>query len=160
MVVTDTLDANTSFAGASPGCTHDGSASGGVVTCTVGTIPAGGSTSLFIEVRVDEGMATPTTLTNSATVGSDTDDPDTANNTADEDTNVQPGGLTPTDLEITKTDDPDPVTAGETLTYTLVVTNNGPSIAKQCAGGGCPACRCEPDQRHGQPRRVQQWHRM
>ncbi|RME45097.1 MAG: DUF11 domain-containing protein, partial [Chloroflexi bacterium] len=31
------------------------------------------------------------------------------------------------DLAITKTDDPDPVMAGETLTYTLEITNNGPS---------------------------------
>jgi len=30
------------------------------------------------------------------------------------------------DLEITKTDNPDPVTAGEDLAYTVTVTNNGP----------------------------------
>ena len=33
------------------------------------------------------------------------------------------------DLSITKSDSPDPVIAGETLTYTLVVTNNGPAEA-------------------------------
>jgi uncharacterized repeat protein (TIGR01451 family) len=33
------------------------------------------------------------------------------------------------DLSITKTDSPDPVTAGQTVTYTLQVTNNGPSNA-------------------------------
>ncbi|MCO6452393.1 MAG: DUF11 domain-containing protein, partial [Caldilineales bacterium] len=129
VVVTDTLDANTEFAGASPGCVHDGSPSNGVVTCTVGTLAAGDSTSLFIEVRVDEGIASPTSLSNTANVSSDTSDPDAGNNSDTEGTTANPGAVNPTDLEIAKGDDPDPVTAGESLTYTLVVTNNGPSIA-------------------------------
>ncbi len=33
------------------------------------------------------------------------------------------------DLSITKTDSPDPVNAGSNLTYTITVTNNGPSAA-------------------------------
>ena len=33
------------------------------------------------------------------------------------------------DLSITKTDSPDPVTAGQNLTYTITVTNNGPDTA-------------------------------
>ncbi|MGH7770970.1 MAG: DUF7507 domain-containing protein [Candidatus Binatia bacterium] len=33
------------------------------------------------------------------------------------------------DLGLTKTDSPDPVTVGENLTYTVVVTNNGPAAA-------------------------------
>jgi len=33
------------------------------------------------------------------------------------------------DLSITKTDAPDPVKSGQNLTYTIVVTNNGPSAA-------------------------------
>ena len=33
------------------------------------------------------------------------------------------------DLAITKTDSPDPVAVGTTLTYTVVVTNNGPDVA-------------------------------
>jgi len=34
------------------------------------------------------------------------------------------------DLEVTKTDSPDPVGLGENLTYTVVVTNNGPGNAQ------------------------------
>ena len=33
------------------------------------------------------------------------------------------------DLEVGKISTPDPVYAGDVLTYTLVVTNNGPSVA-------------------------------
>jgi len=38
-------------------------------------------------------------------------------------------GVTTADLSVTKTDSPDPVTAGNNLTYTLTVTNSGPAAA-------------------------------
>ncbi|MFA5974317.1 MAG: Calx-beta domain-containing protein, partial [Lentimicrobiaceae bacterium] len=38
-------------------------------------------------------------------------------------------GLAGADLSITKTDAPDPVATGSTLTYTIIVTNNGPTNA-------------------------------
>jgi uncharacterized repeat protein (TIGR01451 family) len=37
---------------------------------------------------------------------------------------------TEADLELTKSDDPEPVVAGATLTYTLVFTNHGPGVAR------------------------------
>jgi uncharacterized repeat protein (TIGR01451 family) len=37
--------------------------------------------------------------------------------------------VTKADLSVTKTDSPDPAKAGGTLTYTIVVTNNGPATA-------------------------------
>jgi uncharacterized repeat protein (TIGR01451 family) len=40
------------------------------------------------------------------------------------------GDLLPADLEVVKSDDPEPVVAGTTLTYTLVVTNHGPGDAR------------------------------
>lgn len=39
--------------------------------------------------------------------------------------------LTDADLQVTKTDSPDPVYAGETLTYTITVANNGPCDARE-----------------------------
>lgn len=40
------------------------------------------------------------------------------------------GGIAPVaDLSITKTDSPDPVTAGSSLTYTITIANNGPNTA-------------------------------
>ena len=57
-------------------------------------------------------------------IGNQTD-PDTTNNSAVVDTNVS----TEADLSITKEADLDTVVAGKQLTYTIAVTNNGPSKA-------------------------------
>ena len=59
---------------------------------------------------------------NTATVSSPIADPDSVNNSTSETTTV-----TAADLAITKADAPDPVPAGGTLTYTLAVTNLGPT---------------------------------
>ena len=54
-------------------------------------------------------------------------DTDATNNSATETTAVQ----TRADLSITKSDSPDPVTAGTNLTYTITVDNAGPSDARR-----------------------------
>jgi len=64
-------------------------------------------------------------VTNSAAASTGAVDPNVANNTAAETTTVNPLA----DLSITKTDSPDPAFIGSSLTYTIVVTNNGPSPA-------------------------------
>jgi len=69
--------------------------------------------------------ASAVSITNSATVSAGTSDLISGNNTATASTTVNATA----DLSITKTDTPDPVTVGGTLTYTLAVTNNGPSTA-------------------------------
>ena len=56
-------------------------------------------------------------------------DPSTANGTATASTTVNPAA----DLAVTKADAPDPVTAGQNLTYTITVKNNGPSAAANAA---------------------------
>ena len=63
-------------------------------------------------------------ITNTASVSGDELDPDPSDNTVTQTTFVS--GV---DLSIAKTDDPDPVLVGDALTYTLAVTNNGPSIS-------------------------------
>ncbi|MGH2711059.1 MAG: hypothetical protein ACRDH9_07645 [Actinomycetota bacterium] len=64
-------------------------------------------------------------ITNVATVRSDTPDPNADNNRVERSITIESSS----DLEVTKSDDPDPVTAGEDLTYTIVATNDGPSAA-------------------------------
>ena len=54
-----------------------------------------------------------------------TTDPDTNDNAATADTTVRPSA----DLSLTKSDSPDPVQAGELLTYSLGVHNAGPQSA-------------------------------
>lgn len=75
---------------------------------------------------VDPGRTTP--LTNSVAVVGDPDrytDPDTTNN--DHDTLTEIG--TSADLGVVKTG-PDTVTAGSAISWTVVVTNAGPSVAR------------------------------
>ena len=95
----------------------------GTVTCTKANTAAGASDTMTITVEVvaDAGS----TLTNTATVDANENDPNTGNNTAAEDTTV----VAAADLSIVKTDSTNLVDAGSNLTYTLTVTNNGPSDA-------------------------------
>ncbi len=125
VAVTDTLPAGTTIV-ATNGCAED---PGGTPTCTLGTIPAGGNDSYTITVTTDADLANGTTLTNTATVTSDTTLTNTEDDTVEETTSV----VTEADLSITKTDSVDPVLAGEPLTYTVTVTNNGPSDAANVA---------------------------
>ena len=101
VVITDTLDANTTFSSAGSGCEH----AGGVVTCTVGTLPAGDSATFLIGVTVND-VPTGTVLTNSVTVGSSTVDTDLTNNTDTEETTVEQAFGPTADLGITKTSTP------------------------------------------------------
>ena len=66
-------------------------------------------------------------IANTATITSPTPDPVPDNNTDGDLT----GTDTLADLSIVKTVEPDPVTAGEQVTYTLQVANGGPSVARQ-----------------------------
>src|SRR5207244_2237172 len=93
------------------------------VTCTrASSLPPGAAPPITIVVTApSEGG----TITNTATVSAATSDPNPANNTATASTTV----IASADLSITKTDAPDPVTAGAALTYTLTVSNAGPSTA-------------------------------
>ena len=82
VVVSDTLPAGVTFV-STTGCTNDPT---GVPTCTLGNIAASGMASYTITVTVDAG--TTGTITNNASVSSDTADPDTANSAVMELTTV------------------------------------------------------------------------
>jgi uncharacterized repeat protein (TIGR01451 family)/CSLREA domain-containing protein len=85
VVVTDTLPSGVTFVSASPGCVH----AAGVVTCNLRFIPAGGSVTITIVVT----PTAPGTISNTARVTSDTVDPNTANNSDAEPTEVQSGPI-------------------------------------------------------------------
>jgi uncharacterized repeat protein (TIGR01451 family) len=119
--VSDTLPPNATFVSAS-GSGWSCNEASGVVTCTRPNLDAGAATVIVIVVKAPADV--PSAL-NSVSIQSDTPDPEGDNNSDTERTAVDEGA----DLAIIKTDNPDPVFAGEALTYTLLITNNGPSTA-------------------------------
>lgn len=83
VVASDLLPAGVTLVPPTSGCAED---PGGVPTCTLGAIASGNSAQFTITVTVDPG--TTGTITNNAVVTSDTEDPDTSNNSTTEDTLV------------------------------------------------------------------------
>jgi uncharacterized repeat protein (TIGR01451 family) len=95
----------------------------GNITWNIGGLDYGTSANLTIIVQAPDYTDK---ITNTASVSSD-NDPIPGNNSASANTTVVPPESA--DVEITKTDSPDPVNTGDDLTYTLTVTNNGPASA-------------------------------
>ncbi|WP_254552232.1 DUF11 domain-containing protein [Kitasatospora sp. MMS16-BH015] len=137
VVVTDALPSQLRFVSADTGCT----AAGQTVTCTgPATLDVGKSQVYKVTVRLDQAYAGDgSDIRNTASVKSDTADPDTSNNTSDAGTGGLPGpgpgpnppAVTKADLAITKKAvGTAPVVPGTNFSYELTVTNNGPSQAK------------------------------
>ena len=97
--------------------------SANLVTCPVGTVANNSATPVLnIEVQaLAAGM-----VTNTATISGNQSDPNPSNNSSSVTIQIQPPT---TDLAVTKTGTPNPVVAGQKETYTITVTNNGPSNA-------------------------------
>jgi uncharacterized repeat protein (TIGR01451 family)/fimbrial isopeptide formation D2 family protein len=128
VVVTDTLPAGTGFETVSaPAGWVCPAPAAGVLTCTVGSLAVGPPVSIIVNMRIDAGTPSGTTVTNGAAVTSSTLDPNTANNTDVEPTTV----LSPSDADllVVKTDGTDPAVAGTNVSYALSVTNRGPATA-------------------------------
>ena len=134
VALADTVPANTTFVSLSqPGgwsCTTPAVGGTGAINCSIATLPAGGSAIFTLVVNTSAALSNGAVLTNTATVSTTTTESSTANNSATATTTVGTGSA---DLSITKADSPDPVTAGNNLTYAITVTNAGPSAATTAA---------------------------
>ncbi|MFO1062305.1 MAG: SdrD B-like domain-containing protein [Pirellulales bacterium] len=120
--VTDVLPSGVTFVSATPSQGTANNASG-TITGSLGTLNSGSSATIAVVVTVNSNA--PTSLSNTATVTATETDTDTSDNSATQTTTVNQQ----LDVAITKVDTPDPVVAGNNITYTLTVTNNGPSDA-------------------------------
>lgn len=127
VVVTDTLPPGTTFVSCqtTPSVSCDESAPGsGIVTASFGSVAGAGSqtVTMLVAVRINDPVAQGTTaFVNTATV--DDDDLGTTPNDSATDTDTYGA-----DLSVTKDDGRTTVTPGEPATYSVTVTNNGPSV--------------------------------
>lgn len=106
-------------------CTTPAVGGTGAVTCSRSDMPVTVDT-IYFTVKVNSNTANGSTISNTVTVSSSTTDTNSGNNTSSTDTLVANNA----DLSITKTASPDPaVLAGNDLTYSILVKNNGPTDA-------------------------------
>jgi uncharacterized repeat protein (TIGR01451 family) len=122
---TETLPANTTAVsltgpagwtcvlGATPSCTD------------TATMAAATTANFTYVVKVNTNVASGTTITQTDSVSSTTIDPNGGNNSATVNATVADSA----DLSVTNAANPVPVQATNNITYTQVVTNNGPSVA-------------------------------
>lgn len=94
--------------------------SGGTITCTILSLASGASATFTLTGHIPSGTTSGTIFTNTATVGSMTQDDNPDNNQASATTTVSS-----TDMAITKTG-PATANAGGTIAWTVTVINNGP----------------------------------
>lgn len=131
VVVTDQLPGDVTFVSGNVGgdsnlVSDDGN---GQVTATIGNLASGATATVTLVVLVAADASEPLTNTASVTATPNTD-PDPSNNTTSEETQV----IRSVDVGVSKTVTGTPV-AGDSVTFTIEVTNNGPSQARDVSVG-------------------------
>jgi uncharacterized repeat protein (TIGR01451 family) len=130
-VFSEGVPANTTFqsivAAAGWTCSTPAVGATGNITCTNPDFANAGTGTFTVVVQVGTGTATGTQIVDVDNITSGTSDPNLANNSATVITSV--GLATEADLSVTNASSSPTVVAGNTFTFTAVVTNNGPAIA-------------------------------
>ncbi|HUP62507.1 MAG TPA: hypothetical protein VNA69_19035 [Thermoanaerobaculia bacterium] len=104
-------------------CTTPAPGSGGTITCTAATYPAGASTTFTLTAHIPASAEVGDQLTNTANVTATSNDPNEENDGA-----VATTIVSAVDIEVLKTGSTT-ADAGTNLTYTITVTNHGPDPA-------------------------------
>jgi uncharacterized repeat protein (TIGR01451 family) len=124
-VVTDKLPAGVTFVSATPAsanCTFTAP----TVSCALGTLPVGAGPVITINTTASATLASGSTLSNTATISSATLDQSPSDNSSAVSTSI----VNKADVQVTKTVSPTAPVPGSPVTYTITVTNAGPSIAR------------------------------
>jgi len=124
-VLTMTVPAGTTFVSANGGILSCNAPVQGRVVCTAANVPVASNDVASLMVSVPASVPVSTTLTSQSTLTSDTPDPNPANNSASGSAPVQ----TAADLSVGVVVSPQPVVAGQDITYTTTLSNTGPSDA-------------------------------
>lgn len=125
VVVDDALPAGTRFVSVSDSRCEEQPAGSGAVACAFGDLAVDAEIEFSIVVSVDPATDVDP-LRNTATVDSDTDDPTPGNNEDSHDAEPDPFA----DVTVVKTATPAAINRGHQSTFTLTVTNLGPSVAR------------------------------
>ena len=115
--VTDATPAGLTFVSNSGDCTT-------AFPCSLGAVPSGATRTITAVFKVNSNYSGASPFTNTASVSTTTSDPSAGNNSASAQTTVS----TSADLSITKNGTASAV-PGSNVTYTITVTNSGPSDA-------------------------------
>ncbi len=108
-------------------CTTPAVGATGNISCTTPTEAANALATFTLVVQVGSGVTNGTTITDTDSVSSSTDDNTLANNTATVSTLVSVA--TNADIAVTNSASPTTVAAGSSITYTQTLKNNGPATA-------------------------------
>jgi uncharacterized repeat protein (TIGR01451 family) len=116
--VADATPAGLTFVSNTGGCTT-------AFPCALGTVNSGQTVTITSTFSVPAGYGGPFPVVNTATVSTSSSDPNAANNTATAST----GGASSADISVTKAAGATQVFPGNTITYTINVSNAGPASA-------------------------------
>jgi uncharacterized repeat protein (TIGR01451 family) len=130
--IAEAVPANTTFVSvAAPvgwNCVHPPVGGTGNVVCTDLNMAGNTAATFSVVVKVGAAVANGTVVTNTITASSSVSDPNTANNTASASTLV--GTTAFAEMTVTNSNTPDPVIAGNNITYTQIATNVGSATAQ------------------------------
>ena len=110
--------------GPTASCTTPTAGTGGTILCIITPLASGTSLNFTVTVQANASVPNGTISTNTATVSSDTADPNPANNTSTSNTTISATA----EVGVSKTA-PATATAGTNISYNITVTNSGPSNA-------------------------------
>jgi uncharacterized repeat protein (TIGR01451 family) len=135
VVLSGATPANTTFVSISPpagaSCPTKPAGGGtGTIGCTLASLAKSATANFTLVVHVNSGTPAATTISNTASVASDSEDQSAGNNMGTATTSVSAAtGGTKANLSITNVDVPDPVEVGKDVSYSLTVRNSGPNDA-------------------------------